>query len=642
MMQLKLTRARTSIRLGQELGRGGEGAVFAVEGQKDRVAKLYSSLPDQRKIQKLLVMAEAASPSLLKIAAWPIDLLSDNNGAVRGFIMPRVIARRDIHELYSPKSRSESFPQADFRFLVHVGANIARAFAVIHKQGHVVGDVNHGNLLVGSDGTVMLIDCDSFQIGNGAHVFTCDVGVPLFTAPELHGGTFRRLVRSANHDRFGLAVLIFHLLYMGRHPFAGRYSGPGEMPIEKAVAEYRFAYGPDRVANGMERPPGTVPLEAMGATITQLFIRAFGRTGSNGMRPDAKTWIEALERLEAGLRACSQASSHHYPGELVACPGCTVEAQTGIRLFGQRIADAGPTGAIDLATLWKAISAIPDPGADPALPSERLWHSPPDVRGPSSGLKTFRKVLSIGLVCTGLVACSALSKDGGVVWALVAYGLAVAAWPRVSAEKRAAAERGYSAAKTEWEGALSRWKREASHDAFVKKLKAFEQVRAEIANLPNKRRRQLAKLEAEREMRQRQRYLDRFRIDRAKIRGIASGRVSMLASYGIETAADVDSVNIMRIPGFGEMLTSELVRWRQRHERNFRFNPGEPIDRRDLDAIDRELEARRQNLLSTLRQGPDLLRRLSQDINAARTRLMPLLEKAWIALKIAEARRDAL
>jgi DNA-binding helix-hairpin-helix protein with protein kinase domain len=116
----------------------------------------------------------------------------------------------------------------------------------------------------------------------------------------------------------------------------------------------------------------------------------------------------------------------------------------------------------------------------------------------------------------------------------------------------------------------------------------------------------------------------------------------MLASYGIETAADVDSVNIMRIPGFGEMLTSELVRWRQRHERNFRFNPGEPIDRRDLDAIDRELEARRQNLLSTLRQGPDLLRRLSQDINAARTRLMPLLEKAWIALKIAEARRDAL
>jgi hypothetical protein len=96
---------------------------------------------------------------------------------------------------------------------------------------------------------------------------------------------------------------------------------------------------------------------------------------------------------------------------------------------------------------------------------------------PSSGLKIFRKVFTIGLVCAGLVACSALSKDGGVVWALVSYGLAVAAWPRVSAEKRAAAARAYSAAKTEWEGALSRWKREGSRDAFAKKLKALEQAR---------------------------------------------------------------------------------------------------------------------------------------------------------------------
>jgi DNA-binding helix-hairpin-helix protein with protein kinase domain len=261
---------------------------------------------------------------------------------------------------------------------------------------------------------------------------------------------------------------------------------------------------------------------------------------------------------------------------------------------------------------------------------------------PSGGLKIFRKVLSIGLVCTGLGACSALSKDGGLIWALVSYGLAFAVWPRVAAAEQAAAERAYSAAKMEWEEALRRWKREASRDAFAERLKALEQVRAELADLSNERRRWLAKLEAEQEMRQRQRYLDRFRIDRAKIRGIASGRVAMLASYGIETAADIDGAKIMRIPGFGEALTSELVQWRQGHARNFRFNPSEPVDRRDLDAIDRELEARRQNLLSRLRRGPDLLRRLSQEINAARPRLMPTLEKAWIALKIAEARRNAL
>jgi hypothetical protein len=75
---------------------------------------------------------------------------------------------------------------------------------------------------------------------------------------------------------------------------------------------------------------------------------------------------------------------------------------------------------------------------------------------PSGSLKIFRKVLSIGLVCAGLSACSALAKDGGIVVALISYGLAFALWPRISAEMQAAADRVYSAAKTEWEGALAR------------------------------------------------------------------------------------------------------------------------------------------------------------------------------------------
>lgn len=53
-----------------------------------------------------------------------------------------------------------------------------------------------------------------------------------------------------------------------------------------------------------------------------------------------------------------------------------------------------------------------------------------------------RKAISIGLACTGLVACNGLSKDGGVLWAVASYGLAVAVWPRISAENRAVAEGG--------------------------------------------------------------------------------------------------------------------------------------------------------------------------------------------------------
>jgi DNA-binding helix-hairpin-helix protein with protein kinase domain len=173
-------------------------------------------------------------------------------------------------------------------------------------------------------------------------------------------------------------------------------------------------------------------------------------------------------------------------------------------------------------------------------------------------------------------------------------------------------------------------------------LKDLESAHAQLVDMPNERRRRLANLEANRENLQRQRYLDRFRIGWAQIPGIGPSRTSMLASYGIETANDIDGNKVRQIPGFGEVLTSALVAWRKEHEKNFRFNPNEHVDRRDIEAVDRALEAKRQTLQTALRQGPATLMRLNREIIAARPRLMPMLEKAWDDFKVAEAQRKAL
>jgi DNA-binding helix-hairpin-helix protein with protein kinase domain len=180
MSRYFIANTKSEVRLGQELGRGGEGAVYPVEGQPNRVAKIYNTLPDDAKARKLSKMPFQASPELLAVAAWPTDLLANPNGRTVGFLMPRFTSRRDAHELYGPKSRADAFPQADFRFVSHVAANICRAFALVHSKGHVIGDINHGNVLVGLDGTIVLIDCDSFQIRSDSGFFSCDVGVPLF------------------------------------------------------------------------------------------------------------------------------------------------------------------------------------------------------------------------------------------------------------------------------------------------------------------------------------------------------------------------------------------------------------------------------------------------------------------------------
>lgn len=630
-----LIRAGTgeAVRLGQELGRGGEGAILGVAGRPDLVAKVYHRPPEPRKAEKLRAMTGMTADDLLAIAAWPVDLLL-RGGAVHGFVMPAVRARRDVHELYSPKSRFEAFPAADFRFLLHVGANLARAFAVVHAHRHVIGDVNHGSVLVGPDGTVRLIDCDSFQVAAGGEVYTCDVGVPLFTPPELHGRPFRGLVRTPAHDGFGLAVLLFHLLFMGRHPFAGRYRGRGDMPIERAVAERRFAYGPGRLSRDMERPPGTLPLDAMGPETARLFVRAFTETA----RPGAGDWVTALERTKAGLRACGAERSHHYPGHLTACPWCALEKATGLSLFGQRIVASSPSGTVDLARLWQAIERVPDPGPDPPLPTV--------IPGPepllASAEQRFRRLAAIVLAVLGVTTCNSVGGENGFGLFLLLVALAAALWPWTDRSSRWSAEEALRDAKAEFGRRLDRFRAQASRAAFVAELDGLRQARSELVELPKLRARKLAELRNEHEQRQLARYLDRFRVDRAKIPGIGPSRTAMLTSYGLESAADLDYRRIVAIPGFGDVLAGNLLQWRSEHRRRFRYNPDLPIDPRDVAAVHREVEEHRRRLVQRLRGGPAALERVRRQVVAQRPRHLAEIERAWQAVEEARQRIRSL
>src|SRR5262249_47326883 len=153
-------------------------------------------------------------------------------------------------------------------------------------------------ILVGQDTTVRLIDCDSFQVISGNRRFLCEVGVETFTPPELQEKDFSRTIRTAHHDNFGLAVMVFLMLFMGRHPFAGRYLGQGEMPISRAIRECRFPYGAMHISVQMEPPPSTPLLSIVGDTVARLFERAFAREAIQQGRPDASTWVSALEAIQ--------------------------------------------------------------------------------------------------------------------------------------------------------------------------------------------------------------------------------------------------------------------------------------------------------------------------------------------------------
>jgi DNA-binding helix-hairpin-helix protein with protein kinase domain len=67
-------------------------------------------------------------------------------------------------------------------------------------------------------------------------------------------------------------------------------------------------------------------------------------------------------------------------------------------------------------------------------------------------------------------------------------------------------------------------------------------------------------------------YLDQFSVRHANISGIGPVKTATLISFGIETAADVNQSSVLRVPGFGNVMTDWLMDWRRRHESRFRYN----------------------------------------------------------------------
>jgi DNA-binding helix-hairpin-helix protein with protein kinase domain len=274
-MQLT-TESGTAIRLGKEIGRGGEATVFEVQGIGGVVAKIYQRAPQKSLSKKLrdMVAIGRGSSELGRLAAWPTDLLVESASQdLKGFLMRRVDGHFPVHELYTPKSRHERFPTASWKFLVHAAMNVCEAFRLIHENGIVIGDVNHSNLLISPRATAFLIDCDSMGVNRGECIHPCSgVGIRDFLPPELQVN-FCGSQRTTNHDLFGLAVILFQLLFGGRHPFTGmlRASTKGEVPeCGEAIREGDFAYS--RIRIGRLQPKAGWPgLDIVGVKCATLF-----------------------------------------------------------------------------------------------------------------------------------------------------------------------------------------------------------------------------------------------------------------------------------------------------------------------------------------------------------------------------------
>lgn len=591
------------VRVGARIGKGGEGEVYALADHPARALKFYTAHDSGDREAKVSATVGMRLAERTALVAFPIALVRNRRGRFVGFVMNLVREHQPLFELYAPGARKQKFPEASYRFLVRAALNVARAIAAVHDTGCVIGDINHSGILISKQAIAALIDADSFQIVNGANRYMCRVGVPEYTPPELQGMKLGNVVRTPDHDAFGLAVAVFQLLTMGRHPYVGHFV-KGDLPIEKAIAEHRFVFSLQR-QTGMTPPPGACTLNDFPRPVAAAFEAAF-HDGKGTARPTAKQWVALLTELEGSLVKCKSNSLHHYSSSGSECPWCRMEKRLGNVLFLPTYAGFATVGQttdpnkFDINQLWAQIDAIKLPPRSHISPILTPVSCSPSQSAQSARSKQHHPTLTKAAgVLAGLAVLIANPAGWFISIALVWAGFALAR--RFDTGHLKDYMQQLNRIDDEWRRAVTQWEQRCGLDRVDGLLASLRASRRAYEDLNAEEKERINKYQNERHHLQLRQFLDGFRIRDYRIKGIGAAKLTALMSYGIETAADVNSSAVQAVPGFGPVNSQPLLAWAQDCHRDFSYNSQtNAADRAEVNAIRADIQQRGQELRDSI------------------------------------------
>lgn len=337
MNYLKCEKTGEIISLKQEIARGGEAIIYETS-KTGFVAKIYLKPTPSDTWDKLrLMISNPPQQPTLKNGhisiVWPQCILTDK-GISQGFLLPYISDTLEFSFLYNPNDRKQKAPTFNWLYLHATAMNIAACISSIHAKKYVIGDINDQNILVKRNTYVSIIDTDSFQVTNprNSKVYRCNVGVEYYTPPEMYGKNFRDCDRHEVQDRFGLAILIWQLLF-NDHPFSGKWNDSGDPPsLGEKIAQGHWVYGKrSKVKPGVR----TISFDMIHPQLQVLFRRCFDDGHRNPYaRPSASEWQNYLEVAINDLKKCSVAGDQHYYAKTYGrCYWCERKAKIGVDIF---------------------------------------------------------------------------------------------------------------------------------------------------------------------------------------------------------------------------------------------------------------------------------------------------------------------
>lgn len=560
---------------GKELGKGGEGTVYFINEQPQDVLKVYNEPVSAGKLSKLHLMVSIKNAEIEKYAAWPVDVLRNTKGDGIGFVMRRLDDYYPVHMLFSPMDRKRLFPDKGYNFLVHVARNLASAFYHLHNKEIIVGDINENNILVNKNGLIAFIDCDSFQLKQGNHYYYCEVGIPRYTAPELLKlGSFHEVIRTINTDSFSLGILIFQLLFLGRHPFAGKNNSAGDLDEDAAIRNFEFAYSLTNTHKRLLPPATSFDIRNLPKDIIDLFHRSFEHEKD---RPQPPEWIKALDNCLTEMMICKMSRTHSYPSAMNFCPWCDFKQTAGILYFWDdsymenmqqlgdidRFVNGFKLEKLSFVKLQENIALI-QAEADPIDPKY--------IR--NKDLKNVFYILIVIAATAGYLYFSYWALFVGPVIFLLNR---VSPWSEQLTKEHNNRKSSYAIFKEQFNRIVNDYNRQAETDNYHKELLQFDALIGRFRQLPVELQIRRRKIEEQLYAIQLQVFLRAFLLKDNKIPMFGASKQLLLHKAGIITAADITRLKTEYVRGIGPKNIQYLESWKRQIASGFVYRPDQKL-----------------------------------------------------------------
>lgn len=228
------------IRASQLIGEGHEAQVYAVDDST--LAKVYRAPATYTEPAEQTAARIRINDHQQKLLAFPKDLPPGAVGPIEplwnyrnwifrkqslgiaGYLMPRVNNAEEIDYYMIQRSREEGVTDET---VVRALISLHGTLKGLHERGFVIGDLNHGNVLV--KGTnAWAIDLDAGQFGQ----FYCNTFEPDYLDPRLMDSDPKLMIPALRHDRFydtdsdwySFACMVLACLTYVK-PYQGSYKG---------------------------------------------------------------------------------------------------------------------------------------------------------------------------------------------------------------------------------------------------------------------------------------------------------------------------------------------------------------------------------------------------------------------------------